>query len=88
VENKRSIALIRKEFSALSSLFLHPRINHSNAGQHEYVLEIEYPELATKRTKALYPVKGYFDDWIKSEATTAAMRNANIAPTSAGILFY
>jgi DNA-damage-inducible protein D len=31
----------------------------------ERVQEIENPELATKRTRALYKLKGYPDDWIK-----------------------
>lgn len=32
---------------------------------YERVQEIEDPELATKRTKALYRAKGYSDDWIE-----------------------
>ena len=32
---------------------------------YERVQEIEDPELATKRTKALYKMKGYSDDWIE-----------------------
>lgn len=31
---------------------------------YERVQEIEDPELATKRTRALYKAKGYSDDWI------------------------
>lgn len=31
----------------------------------ERVQEIENPELATKRTRALYKLKGYSDDWIE-----------------------
>jgi len=31
---------------------------------YERVQEIENPELATKRTRALYKAKGYSDDWI------------------------
>lgn len=32
---------------------------------YERVREIEDPELATKRTRALYKLKGYSDDWIE-----------------------
>ena len=32
---------------------------------YERVQEIENPELATKRTRALYKLKGYSDDWIE-----------------------
>ena len=32
---------------------------------YERVQEIEDPELATKRTRALYKAKGYSDDWIE-----------------------
>ena len=32
---------------------------------YERVKEIEDPELATKRTRALYKAKGYSDDWIE-----------------------
>ncbi|MCX6720849.1 MAG: Bro-N domain-containing protein [Candidatus Staskawiczbacteria bacterium] len=32
---------------------------------HERVQEIENPELATKRTRMLYKLKGYSDDWIE-----------------------
>lgn len=32
---------------------------------YERVQEIENPELATKRTRALYKAKGYSDDWIE-----------------------
>lgn len=32
---------------------------------YERVQEIEDPELATKRTKAIYLAKGYSDDWIE-----------------------
>ncbi len=32
---------------------------------YERVQEIEDPELATKRTRALYKLKGYSDDWIE-----------------------
>ncbi|MEN6467798.1 MAG: BRO family protein [Smithella sp.] len=34
---------------------------------YERVQEIEAPELATKRTKALYRAKGYSDDWIETD---------------------
>ncbi|HLD82946.1 MAG TPA: Bro-N domain-containing protein, partial [Candidatus Omnitrophota bacterium] len=32
---------------------------------YERIKEIEDPELATKRTRALYKAKGYSDDWIE-----------------------
>lgn len=32
---------------------------------YERIQEIENPELATKRTRALYKAKGYSDDWIE-----------------------
>ena len=34
----------------------------------ERIQEIEDPELATKRTRALYKLKGYSDDWIEKRA--------------------
>ena len=36
---------------------------------YERVQEIEDPELATKRTRALYKAKGYSDDWIEKRCT-------------------
>jgi hypothetical protein len=41
---------------------------------YERVQEIEYPELATKRTKALYKLKGYSDDWIEKRMRGIAIR--------------
>lgn len=32
---------------------------------YERVQEIEDPELATKRTRAIYKAKGYSDDWVE-----------------------
>jgi prophage antirepressor-like protein len=32
---------------------------------YERVQEVEDPELATKRTRAIYKAKGYSDDWIE-----------------------
>ena len=37
---------------------------------YERVQEIEDPELATKRTKALYKAKGYTDAWIEKRGET------------------
>ena len=34
---------------------------------YERIQEIENPELATKRTRMLYKLKGYSDDWIEKE---------------------
>lgn len=41
---------------------------------YERVLEIEDPELATKRTKALYKAKGYSDGWIEKRMRGIAIR--------------
>ena len=41
---------------------------------YERVKEIEDPELATKRTKALYKAKGYSDSWIEKRMRGIAVR--------------
>ena len=41
---------------------------------YERVQEIEDPELATKRTRALYKAKGYPDDWIEKRIRGIAIR--------------
>ncbi len=41
---------------------------------YERVQEIENPELATKRTKILYKLKGYPDDWIEKRMRGIAIR--------------
>jgi len=41
---------------------------------YERVQEIEDPELATKRTKALYKLKGYSDAWIEKRMRGIAIR--------------
>jgi prophage antirepressor-like protein len=41
---------------------------------YERVQEIENPELATKRTRALYKAKGYSDDWIEKRIRGIAIR--------------
>ncbi|MBI4994019.1 Bro-N domain-containing protein [Candidatus Peregrinibacteria bacterium] len=41
---------------------------------YERVQEIENPELATKRTRALYKAKGYSDDWIEKRVRGIAIR--------------
>jgi prophage antirepressor-like protein len=41
---------------------------------YERVQEIEDPELATKRTRALYKLKGYPDDWIEKRMRGIAIR--------------
>ncbi len=41
---------------------------------YERVQEIEDPELASKRTKALYRAKGYSDDWIEKRMRGIAVR--------------
>jgi hypothetical protein len=41
---------------------------------YERVQEIENPELATKRTRVLYKLKGYPDDWIEKRMRGIAIR--------------
>lgn len=41
---------------------------------YERVQEIDDPELATKRTRALYKAKGYSDDWIEKRMRGIAVR--------------
>jgi len=41
---------------------------------YERVKEIENPELATKRTRTLYQLKGYPDDWIEKRMRGIAIR--------------
>ena len=42
---------------------------------YERVQEIEDPELATKRTRALYQAKGYSDEWIEKRMRSIAIRD-------------
>jgi len=42
---------------------------------YERMQEIEDPELATKRTRALYKAKGYSDDWIEKRMRSIAIRD-------------
>jgi hypothetical protein len=42
---------------------------------YERIQEIEDPELAAKRTRALYKAKGYSDDWIKKRMRSIAIRD-------------
>ena len=41
---------------------------------YERIQEIEDPEIATKRTRALYKAKGYSDDWIEKRMRGIAIR--------------
>jgi DNA-damage-inducible protein D len=41
---------------------------------YERVQEIEDPELATKRTRAIYKAKGYSDEWIEKRMRGIAIR--------------
>lgn len=41
---------------------------------YEHIQEIENPELATKRTKILYQLKGYPEDWIEKRMRGIAIR--------------
>src|SRR3989339_385488 len=43
---------------------------------YERVQEIENPELATKRTRMLYKLKGYSDDWIEKRMRGIAIHKA------------
>lgn len=42
---------------------------------YERIQEIENPELAQKRMKALYKAKGYSDDWIEKRVRGIAIRD-------------
>lgn len=42
---------------------------------YERIQEIENPELAAKRTRALYKAKGYSDDWIEKRMRSIAIRD-------------
>jgi hypothetical protein len=42
---------------------------------YERIQEIEDPELANKRTRALYKAKGYSDDWIEKRMRSIAIRD-------------
>jgi len=42
---------------------------------YERIQEIEDPELATKRTHAIYKAKGYSDDWIEKRMRSIAIRD-------------
>jgi DNA-damage-inducible protein D len=42
---------------------------------YERIKEIEDPELATKRTRALYKAKGYSDAWIEKRMRSIAIRD-------------
>lgn len=42
---------------------------------YERIQEIEDPELATKRTRAIYKAKGYSDDWIEKRMRGIAIRD-------------
>ncbi len=42
---------------------------------YERIQEIEDPELATKRTRALYKAKGYSDNWIEKRMRAIAIRD-------------
>lgn len=42
---------------------------------YERIQEIEDPELATKRTRAIYQAKGYSDDWIEKRMRSIAIRD-------------
>jgi len=70
--------LIPKVSSVSSNLFLLQKLSRSNGWLakvgYERVQEIENPELATKRTRMLYKLKGYPDDWIEKRMRGIAIR--------------
>ncbi len=41
---------------------------------YERIQEIENPELATKRTRMIYKIKGYSDDWIEKRMRGITIR--------------
>ena len=53
---------------------------------YERVKEIEDPELATKRTRALYKAKDYSDDWIEKRMRGIEIRETLIESTIKGSL--
>jgi len=78
VECNRCIAGIQRVYSALSNPYLLPKAEPfkrwlARVG-YERVQEIEDPELATKRTRALYKAKGYTDAWIEKWMRGIAVR--------------
>lgn len=42
---------------------------------YERIQEIEDPELASKRIRAIYKAKGYSDDWIEKRMRSIAIRD-------------
>jgi DNA-damage-inducible protein D len=71
-------APILKAYFALSNPFPSPKAEPfkrwlAKVG-FERVQEIENPELATKRTRLLYKLKGYADDWIEKRMRGIAIR--------------
>ena len=48
---------------------------------YERIQEIENPELATKRTRMLYKLKGYSDDWIEKRIRGIVIREVTVAST-------
>jgi DNA-damage-inducible protein D len=42
---------------------------------YERIQEIENPELAAQRSRALYKAKGYSDDWIEKRVRSIAIRD-------------
>lgn len=65
----RPIQLIRRPFFELSNPCLPLKQSHLNDGLQKLdtsvFKEIEDPELASKRPRAIYKAKGYPDDWIE-----------------------
>jgi hypothetical protein len=52
---------------------------------YERIQEIEDPELATKRTRALYKAKGYSDDWVEKRMRSIAILTAEISKATFGL---
>ena len=83
-KNTKPTQPIPRPYFASFNLFPLPRQNPLNDGwprwDTERVQEIEDPELATQRTRAIYKAKGYSDEWIEprfgSSNGTDALRKA------------
>ena len=77
VENSLCFAPTRKASSASSSPSpkAEPFKHLLAKVGYERVQEIEDPELAAKRTRAIYKAKGYSEDWIEKRMRGIAIRD-------------
>ena len=69
---------IPKDFYVSSNPFHCPRQNLSNFGWHKWDptdwTKLKIPKLASQRTRELYKLKGYPDDWIEKRIRSIAIR--------------